>query len=157
MTRMALPANGLLVDGAHNGATDAFEGEMRCRCGHAFFRIRHNGRLVSPWIRWWAGDWFLPDGGALVIDACCARCGRTTVLHCSQKDRNGWMLPEAPVMQEFVHPRLRDQRVRLYVGYFWDDEREAEAGQYLTTYTLFSLAARNDEHPAGLHVYEKTC
>lgn len=153
-----IPANGLLFDPNEGSQTDSYEGFLRCPCGCEAFRIRHNGRLLGPLQRLWAADWFRPaNGQPLVIGAACTGCGRETLLHCSDRDEQGWLLPASPAMQDFAHPRLRDQRVRLYVWYCWDDQPERENGQFLTTYSLFSLSAYSDEHPDGLHIYEKTC
>lgn len=157
MTRF-IPANELLSDPDEGAESDSFEGFLHRPCGCETFRIRHNGRLLGPLQRLWASDWFRPvDGQPLVIAAACTGCGTETLLHCSDRDEEGWLLPASPAMQDFAHPKLRDQRVRLYVWYCWDEEAEKENGQYLTTYSLFSLAAHNNEHPGRLHVYEKTC
>lgn len=153
MMKMPLPVNGLLLD-ADDSSADAYEGYLRCPCGCETFRVRHNGRLVGALQRFWKANWFKPDGEALVIDGCCTACGKTMILHCSQQDERGWLLPPSPQMQEFHLPKLNDQRVRLHVIYNWDDDAEKEDGQYLTTYTLFSLGAQSSATPRIIHIYE---
>ena len=157
MTKMLLPVNGML----HNpdeASEDAYEGYLRCPCGCERFRVRHNGKPAG-WLRelWNANPIRAQKGQPLVIDARCCECGKVVTLHCSEKDEQGWLLPENPQMEELTLPKLHDQRVRLHVIYCWDDMPERQDGQYVASHSLFSLGACSDEKPKTIHVYEVNC
>ena len=157
MSEMILPASGLLHDSDETGS-DSYEGYLRCPCGGEFFRLRHNGRRANALLRWWAANPIRAvKGQPLVIEACCCECGKAVILHCSEKDERGWLLPENPRMEELVLPGLHDQRVRPYVWYCWDDEPELRDGQYVASHSLFSLGVCSDEKPKTIHVYEVNC
>lgn len=157
MTKMPLPVSGMLHNPDDSGE-DSYEGYLRCPCGCEQFRVRHNGRPAPALLRWWAANPIRPQAGQpLVIEACCARCSKAVTLHCTEKDEQGWLLPENPQMQELILPRLHDQRVRLYVWYCWYDTPEMADGQYLASHSLFSLCAYSDEQPKAIHVYEENC
>lgn len=158
MEKQYLPANGLLFTPDEGGAPDSYEGYLRCPCGCEQFRVRHNGVMTSRWQRLWAANLFRPaDGQPLVIEAVCTGCGQPMTLHCTERDEQGWLAPAAPQMAELILPRLHHQHVRLYVWYCWDEEAERVNGQYLISYSLFSLCAYSDALPKALHIYEKTC
>lgn len=152
-----LPVNGMLFD-MDEKSEDSYEGCLRCSCGCERFRVRHNGKETGALQRLWNGNPIRPKSGQpLVIDACCCECGKTVVLHCSEKDEQGWLLPENRQMEELVLPGIHDQRVRLHVIYCWYDTPEMQDGQYVASHSLFSLGAFSDEKPKVIHVYEVNC
>ncbi len=154
MARMLLPVNGFLTRQEHE--SDSCKGDLRCSCGSELFRIRHNGRQAKPFLGLWSvTNWIRPGSTALVIDARCSHCGKVFLLHCSERNEHGWLLPGGEQMTEFEHPRLRDQSVRVSVWYCWDDTPEMENGCFTTSYTLFSLAVRSDEHQKEITIFEQ--
>jgi len=155
MSKMILPADGLVANQKQEDRADSLAGDLRCSCGCEVFRIRHNGKQAHPLLARFAANWIRPDGSTLVIDARCAACSRVIPLYCSAQDAQGWILPTDPPMTEFVHPKLRDQHVRVNVWYCWDDVPEMLEGHYLATSTLFSLAIRSDELPREICIFEK--
>lgn len=153
MSKVPLPAAPFLVNLREDEDAHPLWGDLRCSCGCETFRLRHNGRQAHPLLGWWCTNWIRPDRSPLVIDACCSECARVIVLHCTARNENGWLLP-GDAMTEFVHPKLRDQRVRVGVWYCWNEGPSTEDGVYHTGYDMFSLGVWNDEHPREIPIYE---
>ena len=157
MAKMVLPVNGMLYN-PDEASEDSYEGYLRCSCGCERFRVRHNGKLAGALARLWNGNLTRPQKGqALVIDARCCECSRAVVLHCSEKDGQGWLLPENPQMAELELPQIRDQRVRIHAIYCWYDTPEMQDGQYVASHSLVSLAATSDERDGFIHIIETNC
>ena len=156
MPKMPLPVAGRLVNLREDEDAHPLWGDLRCDCGSGLFRLRHNGKQAHPLLGRWAVNWIRPADSPLVMDACCADCGRVYVLHCTARDNRGWLLPSSPAMTEFVHPSLRDQRVKVGVWYCWNEGPSTEDGAYHTGYDMFSLSVWNDEHPKEISIFEQT-
>ena len=153
-----LPVNGLLSAPEDGIAPDSFEGLLRCPCGCDAFRVLHNGQATGRWQRLWAANLIRPaEGQPLVITARCTACGELRMLHCAAHDDRGWLPPASPQLEELVLPKVHDQPVRLDVWYCWDEDAEQQDGQYLTTYTLFSLFACTDGQRKPIHICDITC
>lgn len=153
MSKVPLPAAPFLVNLREDEDAHPLWGDLRCPCGCETFRLRHNGRQAHPLLGRWCTNCIRPDRSPLVIDACCSECARVIVLHCTARNENGWLLP-GDAMTEFVHPKLRDQRVRVGVWYCWNEGPSTEDGVYHTGYDMFSLGVWNDEHPKEIPIYE---
>lgn len=155
MPKIPLPAAPYLVNLREDEDAHPLWGDLRCPCGCETFRLRHNGRQAKPFWGRFAANWIKPERSALVIDARCTACGRVIVLHCTERNESGWLLPSGEQMAEFEHPRLHDQHVRAGVWYCWNDGPATEDGVYHTGYDMFSLGVWNDEHPREIPIYEK--
>ena len=154
MSKVPLPAAPFLVNLREDEDAHPLWGDLRCPCGCEAFRLRHNGKQAHPLLGWWCTNWIRPDRSPLVIDACCSECGRVIVLHCTAWNENGWRR-SGDAMTEFVHPKLRDQRVHVGVWYCWNEGPSTEDGVYHTGYDMFSLSVWNDEHPGEISIYEQ--
>lgn len=153
-----LPVNGLLTAPEEGNAPDSFEGLLHCSCGCDAFRVLHSGQVTGKWQRLWAANLIKPaDGQPLVIAARCNACGKAWTLHCTAHDAKGWLLPASPQLEELALPKVHDQPVQLDVWYCWDEDAEQQDGQYLTTYTLFSLFARADGQSKPIHICDINC
>lgn len=155
MKKHPLPAVPFLINLREDEDAHPLWGDLRCSCGCELFRLRHNGAQPHPLLGRFFTNWIKPANNALVIDACCCECRRVIPLHCAERDAQGWLLPANPAMTEFVHPKLRDQRVHVGVWYCWNEALPAGDDPYHSGYDMFSLGVWNDEHPREIPIYEK--
>lgn len=155
MAKMLLPAAGHLANQEWEEDFRDLRGELRCPCGGEYFRLFHSGKAITPLQRVFRSYRIDPDGGkTLAIAAKCAVCGWTCTLHCDEPDGDGWLLPPESEMKEFIHPRLRDQRLRLALCYYWESGEEGEEQPWDITYIGSYIHGWNDEHPKRLEIFD---
>lgn len=73
---------------------DSLAGRLICDCGGESFSISHSGRQTRGILR----PDILPLGGQVIIDACCARCGKTIRIYdssCDGKNAKGEVAPSS--------------------------------------------------------------
>jgi hypothetical protein len=155
MPKMLLPAAGHLANSSFDEDFEDLGGELRCPCGGEYFRLFHSGRRPTALQRFFRTFRIDPDGGkTLAIAAKCALCGWTCTLHCDEPDGDGWLLPEENEMKEFIHPRLRDQRLRLAIHYYWEANETGGERAWDVGYLGIYLRGWNDEHPKPLSIFD---
>lgn len=155
MPKMPLPAAAWLVDRKEDDEFEELRGNLRCPCGCDTFRVYHSGKRPNLLTKLFAGVRIVPDGAkTLAILAKCSACGKGCWLHCDEPEDDGWQLPEESGLLPFIHPRLRDQRLRLFLIYYWVwDENETDR-DWRIGYSGVFVYGSSDEHPKPIGIFD---